>query len=249
MADPLHQFVIKPLINLPDPGGLNLDFTNSSLWMTVAVVLSISAMTIAIRKKALVPGRVQLVAELYYQFVSNMIQENIGPEGRRYFPFVFTIFTVVLMGNLLGMFPTAFTYTSHIAVTASLALLVFFVVIIFGFVRHGFHFLSLFFPPGVPIFVLPIMTPIEIISFLSRPVTLSMRLFINMLAGHLMLKVIAGFSVGLASIGVFGILGGLGPMLFNVAFIGFEIFIACLQAYVFAILTCIYLKDTIEIAH
>ncbi|NCC22288.1 MAG: F0F1 ATP synthase subunit A [Alphaproteobacteria bacterium] len=249
MADPLHQFVIQPIIDLPDIGGLNLDFTNSSLWMGIAVVVSITMMSMAMRRKALIPGRLQVFAEVFYQFVSKMVQENLGPEGRRYFPFVFTVFVVVLMGNLLGMVPGSFTYTSHLVVTGALALLVFGVVVMFGFMRHGFHFFSLFFPSGVPFWIMPLITPIEIISFLSRPVTLALRLFVNMFAGHLMLKVIAGFSVSLATLGAAGLLGSLGPMFFNVLMIGFEVFVAVVQAYVFAMLTCIYLKDTIEIGH
>lgn len=246
---PLHQFVIQPLIPL-HVGGYDISFTNSALWMLIGVVASTSFLTYAIRDRALVPGRAQMVAEMAYQFIAGMIRENTGPAGRQYFPFVFTLFITVFMGNMLGMIPFSFTYTSHIAVTATLALLVFFTVMLFGFMRHGFHFFSLFVPPGVPAWLLPLIVPIEALSFLIRPVTLSVRLFANMMAGHLMLKVFAGFSVALISaFGFAGFFAGLGPVLFNVLMIGFEFLIAFLQAYVFAILTCIYLKDTVEIPH
>jgi F-type H+-transporting ATPase subunit a len=249
VADPLHQFVIEPWIPL-EVGALDLSYTNSSFWMTVALGVSVLFFTTAMAKRALVPGRMQIFAEMIYRFVADMIQSNLGARGQQYFAFIFTMFIAVLMGNVLGMLPYAFTFTSHIAVTGALALLVFFMVTIIGFVRHGTHFLALFCPPGAPLWVTPLIVPIEIISYLSRPVTLSLRLFINMFAGHLLLKVIAGFCVAMVtSLGLTGFLGALLPMGFNVLFIGFEIFIALIQAYVFTLLTCIYLKDTIEIAH
>lgn len=248
MANPIEQFDIKPLIPL-EIGGVDLTFTNSSLWMTVGVVLSLTLLTLAMRKKALVPTRGQLVAEGLYKFVANLVRDNVGEKGMGYFPLVFTLFMVVLLGNLLGMIPGAFTYTSHVAVTGILALIIFFVVTVMGFVKHGLHFLQLFCPPGVPLWLAPLIIPIEIISYLSRPVTLSLRLFINMLAGHLMLKVIAGFSVMMFGAGIAGTLGAFGPMIFNVLLIGFEVFVAFVQAYVFALLACIYLKDTVELAH
>ncbi len=248
MANPIHQFEIQPLVPF-SVGGVDLSFTNSALWMTIGVVLSLSLLTVAMRKKSLVPNRGQLVAEGLYKFISGMVRENVGEKGMGYFPFVFTLFMIVLLGNLLGMIPGSFTFTSHIAVTGVLALIIFFVVTIMGFVRHGLHFLQLFCPPGVPLWIAPLIIPIEIISYLSRPVTLSLRLFINMLAGHLMVKVIAGFSVMMIGAGLAGMLGSLGPMLFNVLLIGFEVFVAFVQAYVFALLTCIYLRDTVELAH
>ncbi len=248
MANPIHQFEIQPLVPL-SLGGVDLTFTNSSLWMTIGTVLSIALLTLAMRRKALVPTRGQLVAEGLYKFIASLVRENVGEKGMMYFPFVFTLFMIVLLGNLLGMIPGSFTFTSHIAVTGVLALIIFFVVTIMGFVKHGLHFLQLFCPPGVPLWIAPLIVPIEIISYLSRPVTLSLRLFINMLAGHLMVKVIAGFSVMMVGAGVAGMLGSLGPMLFNVMLIGFEIFVAFVQAYVFALLTCIYLRDTVEMAH
>lgn len=248
MANPIQQFEIQPLINIP-VGSLDLSYTNSSLWMTIAVVVSTVFLSMAMRRRALVPGRMQVFAELIYEFVAGMIRENIGTKGRQYFPLIFTLFVVVLLGNMLGMLPYSFTYTSHIIVTAALAFMVFFTVMIIGLFKHGFHFFSLFIPPGVPWWLMPLIVPIEIMSFMIRPVTLSVRLFANMIAGHIMLKVFAGFSVGMFAAGGGLMLAGIGPMLFNSVLIGFEFLIAFLQAYVFTILSCIYLKDTVEIGH
>ena len=248
MANPIHQFEIQPLVPF-SVGGVDLSFTNSALWMTVAVVLSLSLFTFAMRKKSLVPTRGQLVAEGLYKFVAGMVRDNVGEKGMSYFPFVFTIFMIVLLGNVLGIIPGSFTYTSHVAVTGILALIVFCFVTIMGFVKHGLHFLQLFCPPDVPLWIAPLLIPIEIISYISRPITLSLRLFINMLAGHLMVKVIAGFSVMMIGAGTIGMFGSIGPMLFNVLLLGFELFVAFVQAYVFALLTCIYLRDTVELAH
>ena len=248
MANPIEQFRIEPLIKLA-PAGVDISFTNSALMMALAVVGSTTLLTLAMRHKALVPGRAQAAAELCYSFVANMIRENIGDRGRQYFPLVFTLFSIVLLGNMLGMLPYTFTYTSHLVVTGALALMIFLMVILIGFIQHGAHFVKVCVPPNVPKFLLPLVVAIEIISFLARPVTLSVRLFANMMAGHLILKVFAGFSVMMASMGMAGLVAGILPMLFNVAFIAFEFLIAFLHAYVFAILSCIYLKDTIEIGH
>lgn len=248
MANPIHQFEIQPLVPF-SIGGVDLSFTNSSLWMTVGIVLSISLLTLAMRKKAIIPTRGQLVAEGLYKFIANMVRDNVGEKGMGYFPLVFTLFMIVLLGNILGMVPGSFTYTSHVAVTGMLALIIFLLVTVMGFVKHGLHFLQLFCPPGVPLWIAPLIIPIEIISYLSRPITLSLRLFINMLAGHLMLKVIAGFSVMMFSAGAIGMLGSIGPVIFNILLIGFEVFVAFVQAYVFALLACIYLRDTVELAH
>jgi len=197
----------------------------------------------------MVPGRVQVFSEMLYEFVAGLIRENVGTAGRKFFPFVFTLFIVVLLGNVLGLIPFSFTYTSHIIVTFALAALVFFAVIIFGIARHGIRFLSLFAPAGIPLWLMPLIIPIELLSFLIRPITLSVRLFANMMAGHLMLKVFASFSVAMIGAGVAGMFGAMLPMLFNVILIAFELLIALLQAYVFAVLTCIYLKDTVELHH
>jgi len=240
MAGPLAQFQIKPIIPF-DFAGYDLSFTNSSLWMALAVLSTTVLMMFTMRKKALVPGRWQNVGEILYEFISNMVSDTIGNQGRRYFPFVFSIFMIVLMGNLLGMVPYSFTFTSHIIVTGALALIVFLGATMIGIFKHGFHFLTLFVPKGLPIFIIPLVFVIEIISYLSRPVSLSVRLFANMMAGHTMLKIFAGFCVSL------GAFVGILPMFVNVALVGFEILVAFIQAYVFAILTCVYLKDAIEL--
>ena len=239
-ANPLEQFVVKPLIPL-QLAGHDISFTQSSLWMAIAVVAATLLMTLTMRGKAVVPGRWQNVSEMLYEFVAGMVRDNLGQEGRKYFPLIFSIFILVLMGNLLGMVPYSFTFTSHIIVTGALAIGVFFLATLVGFVRHGLHFLSLFVPKGMPIALAPLIVVIELISYLSRPISLSVRLFANMVAGHTMLKVFAGFSVMLGA--ALGIL----PLLVNVALVGLEIMIAFIQAYVFAILTCIYLKDAIEL--
>lgn len=247
-ADPIHQFVITPIIPLY-VGDMDLSFTNSSLWMAIAAITSSTFLIMATRKKALVPSRMQAFAEMLYEFIAGMIRENTGPEGRRYFPIIFTLFMVVLMGNVLGLIPYSFTYTSHIVVTGVLALMIFLMVTVLGFVNHGTHFLSLFSPPGVPFALKLFIVPIEVLSFLIRPVTLSVRLFANMLAGHLMLKVFAGFSTMMAGAFVGGAIAGLIPMFFNVALYALELLVALMQAYIFAILSSIYLKDTLDLHH
>ncbi|MFP4313192.1 MAG: F0F1 ATP synthase subunit A [Alphaproteobacteria bacterium] len=248
MADPIKQFVIKPIIPF-EIAGLDLSFTNSSLWMVIAAVVSVTFLTIATRKKALVPGRIQMTAEMLYEFIAGMIRENTGPKGRAYFPLIFTLFVVVLMGNVLGLIPYSFTYTSHIIVTFLLAALIFCAVTIIGLINHGTKFFSLFAPAGVPLALQFLIVPIELLSFLIRPITLSVRLFANMVAGHLLLKVFAGFSAMLLGLGAGGIVLGIVPMLFNVAIYALELLVACLQAYIFAILSAIYLKDTVDLHH
>ncbi len=249
-TSPIDQFVITPIIHV-QIAGYDLSFTNSSLWMVLAAVVAIVFTTLSMRSKALVPTRPQMISEMAYQFVANMIRENIGPKGREYFPFVFTVFMFVLLGNMLGMLPESFTYTSHIIVTGVMALFIFLMVVIIGLARHGLHFFSLFVPPGVPAPMLLILVPIELLSFLVRPITLSVRLFANMMAGHIVLKVFAGFSVALISLNLGGleVVASLIPATFNVALISLEFLMAYLQAYVFTLLTCIYLKDTIDLAH
>ena len=236
---PLAQFKIKTLIPL-QPGGVDISFTNSSLMMVLALTLVTLFLTLGMRRRALVPGRWQSMAELSYQFVANLIRDTVGAEGRRYFPLVFTLFMFILFGNLLGMVPYSFTFTSHIIVTFALALMVFIGVTILGFVKHGVRFFSFFVPPGVSVLLWPLMIPIEIISYLSRPISLSVRLFANMLAGHTLLKVFAGF---VTALGVAGVL----PLVFVAALTGLELVIAILQAYVFAILTCLYISDALHL--
>lgn len=244
----MHQFKIETLIPF-HVGGVDLSFTNSSLWMLIGAVLSIVGLTIASERRAMIPGRIQVAGESLYNFVENLISDNIGGGAKQYFPLVFTLFVMVLMGNFLGMIPYSFTYTSHLAVTAALALMVFFTVLVIGIARHGTHFFSLFVPPGVPGWLIWLVVLIEIVSFISRPITLSVRLFANMVAGHVLMKVIAGFAIMFATAGGFAWLGTLLPVAFNIVMIGFEFFIAFIQAYVFAVLTCIYLKDTMHIDH
>jgi len=238
LANPVEQFKIEPLIPL-EIGGVNVSFTNSSLWMVVAVILSTAFLTLSVSGRALVPGRWQSMAELMYEFVANMIRDNVGTEGRKYFPFIFSLFMFVLFGNLIGMVPYTFTYTSHIVVTFGLAIVIFIGVTIIGFARHGTHYLRMFFPHGAPLATAVILVPIELISYCSRPFSLAIRLFANMTVGHIILKVMAGFIIML---GVFGI----APMAFLGGVTVLEFGIALLQAYVFTILTCIYLHDAIH---
>lgn len=242
MHSPMEQFEIKRLLNFKI-GGLDASYTNSALWMTIAVVLATLIFVVGMRQKALVPGRLQSVAELGYEFIAGMVRDNVGDAGKKYFPFVLTLFVFILLCNVLGMVPYSFTPTSHIVVTFAMAAVVFIGVTIIGVARHGAHFLSLFVPKGVPWPLLLLLVPIEIISYFIRPFSLSIRLFANMLAGHTMLKVFGGFVVML------GIIGGWAPLAFIVVFTGLEFLIAFLQAYVFAILTCLYLNDAIHLHH
>ena len=235
---PLEQFEIHRIVPMK-LGGLDLSFTNSALFMVVALTLVTGFLILGMRRGALVPGRWQCAAELSYEFIAGLIRDTVGAEGRRYFPIVFSLFMFILVGNLLGMVPYSFTFTSHIIVTFALAAVVFIGVTILGFVKHGMRFFGMFVPPGAPIAMWPLLIPIEVISYLSRPISLSVRLFANMLAGHTLVKVIAGF-IGI--MGVFGIL----PLAVVVALTGLEILIAFLQAYVFAILTCLYINDALH---
>jgi F-type H+-transporting ATPase subunit a len=247
--NPVEQFEIKNFLPITTLGGHEVSFTNSALFMLI-IVGGISALLIgATAPRAVVPGRLQSVAELSYEFVANTLRSSAGTEGMRFFPFVFTLFMFVLAANLIGLIPYSFTVTSQIIVTAALALLVFFIVVGYGFWRHGLHFLNLFVPSGVPWFFLPLIVPIEILSFLSRPVSHSVRLFANMLAGHITLQVFAGFIIMLAGAGVLGWFGALLPFVMVVMLTALELLVAFLQAYVFAILTCIYLNDAIHPGH
>ncbi|CAH2599613.1 ATP synthase subunit a [Rhodovastum atsumiense] len=227
--------------------GSSVNFTQSNLMMLVAGALILALLYFGARPKAVVPGRLQAAAELAYDFIHSMCTDQIGEEGRRFFPFVFTLFFFILFGNLLGLLPFSFTYTSHIAVTATLALTVIVLVTVVALRIHGLHFFSYFFPSGAPKWLAPIIIPIEIISYLSRPVSLSIRLFANMVAGHVMFEVFASFMLMMAAAGIFGYVGAVGPLVLNVALMGFELLVAVLQAYVFAILTCIYLHDAVHL--
>lgn len=237
---PLAQFEVHPLVDFPAIAGHNVDFTNASLFMVISVVLAALFFHMGIRRGALVPGRWQAMVEIYYEFIGNMVRENIGTKGRAFFPFIFTLFTFLVFANLLGMWPLhGFTVTSHIAVTFTMAILIFIGATILGFIKHGFHFVHLFVPAGAPKVMLVFLIPIELMSYLARPITLSLRLAGNMMAGHVLLKVVAGF---IAPMAIFGVL----PLALLVAFVGFEFLVAVLQAYVFALLVCIYLNDAIN---
>lgn len=235
---PLAQFEIKRLVPM-EVAGYDVSFTNSSLWMVLVVLTVTLFMNLGMRRAALVPGRWQSMVEMLYEFVANMLQETAGNEGRKYFPFIFTLFIFILCANLLGLIPYSFTVTSHIIVTFALAAVVFLVVTAVGFIKHGLHFLKFFVPSGVPFIMLPLLVVIEVISYLTRPISLSVRLFANMMAGHTMLKVFGGFAVALGALGIL-------PILFIVAITGLELLVALLQAYVFAVLTCIYLNDALH---
>ena len=248
--DPIHQFHIINLFALGKFGNAEIAFTNSAAYMLGAVALLTGFLVLGTAGGRAVPTRLQSAAELTYEFVADMLRSTAGHEGMRFIPFVFTIFMFVLLLNMFGLIPYGFTVTSHIIITASLALTVFFTVVIYGLLRHGFHFFNLFVPKGVPIAILPMIVAIEILSFVSRPVSHSVRLFANMLAGHIALQVFAGFIILLGgALGAIGWAGGVVPFAMIVALFALETLVAVLQAYVFAILTCIYLNDAIHPGH
>jgi F-type H+-transporting ATPase subunit a len=248
-ADPIHQFEINKIFAIAKVGAHEIAFTNSALFMVIAVAGIALLMLATTRGRALVPGRLQSVAEISYEFVANTLKNTAGEEGMKFFPLVFSLFMFILVVNVMGLLPYAFTVTSHIIVTVALALLVFLTVIVYGFWKNGLRFFKLFVPSGVPIYILPLIVLIEVMSFLSRPVSHSVRLFANMLAGHITLKVFAGFVTMLGAAGVLGWLGAAVPLIMIVALTALELLVAFLQAYVFAILTCIYLNDAIHPGH
>jgi F-type H+-transporting ATPase subunit a len=248
--EPIHQFNIEPLFTIGHIGGQPIYFTNSSAYMFLTVVVISLLMIGGVARGQLVPGRLQSIAEITYEFVASTIRSTAGTEGMRFFPLVFSIFMFICVSNLVGVIPYAFTVSSHIIITAALALLVFFTVLIYGFYKNGMKFFKIFVPSGIPIFILPLVVFIEIFSFLLRPVSHSVRLFANMLAGHIALKVFAGFVALLGvSLGALGWVGGVAPLALTIAIYALEILVAFLQAYVFAILTCIYLNDAIHPGH
>lgn len=248
MAGPIEQFRIKPLIPF-EIGGLDLSFTNSAAYMALTAVAAGGGLLLATRRRRLVPGRGQASAEMLYEFVARTLRANAGEEGMRFFPLVFSLFLFILVANLIGLFPYAFTVTSHLIVTFALAMLVFLTVTLYGLFRHGARFLRLFVPDGVPLVLTPIIVPIEVISYLSRPVSHSVRLFAVMLAGHITLKVFAGFVVSLAGLGTLGIVGAALPFVMTVALTALELLMALIQAYVFTMLTCMYLNDALHPGH
>ncbi|KUM26550.1 ATP synthase F0F1 subunit A [Mesorhizobium loti] len=247
-VDPIHQFQIHPLIPI-HIGGYDVSFTNSSLFMVVTIVVASAFLYMSTASRSLIPGRLQSISEMAYEFVGNMLRDAAGKQGMQFFPLVFSLFMFVLVANLIGLFPYFFTVTSHIIVTFTLAALVIGTVIVYGFAKHGLGFLKLFVPHGVPVYLLPLVVAIEVISFVSRPVSLSVRLFANMLAGHITLKVFSGFVVSLSALGAVGIAGSVLPLAMAVALTALELLVAFLQAYVFAVLTCMYLNDALHPSH
>ena len=242
-SNPMQQFSVYKIGPEIKIAGIDLSFTNASLFMIISASIILSFLFLGTKEKKIIPDKIQLIAEMFYSFVAKMISDTAGSKAKPYFPFIFSLFMFVLFCNMVGMLPYSFTVTSHIIVTLIMALFIFIAVTIIGFVKHGFKYLSIFVPSGVPTVLLPLITIIEIISYLSRPVSLSVRLFANMMAGHTMLKVFGGFVISL------GLLGGWLPLGFSVALTGLEILVAFLQAYVFAILTCIYLNDALNLHH
>jgi F-type H+-transporting ATPase subunit a len=242
--DALSQFELTPFL-----GGFGqaIGFSQSNAFMLLALGLTTLFILAAAARGAMIPGRLQSLGEASYEFIQGMVTEQVGDEGKKYFPFVFAIFMFVLFGNLLGMLPYAFTFTSHIAVTLTLAVIVFVTVTVIALMRHGMHFFSYFFPEGAPVWLAPIIIPVEVISYFSRVVSLSVRLFANMVAGHVMLKVFATFVVLLGGLGAVGPFVAVLPLGVNIALVGFEFLVAFLQAYVFAILTSIYLHDAVHL--
>ena len=246
--DPIHQFSIQPVVSIL-VAGHDVSLTNSGLYMLLAVALACLLVAIGARGGSGVPGRMQAMAEMAYEFVAGMVRSAAGESGMRFFPFVFSIFFFVLLSNLIGFIPYSFTVTSQIIITAALALLVFFTVVVIGVSEHGVHFFKLFVPPGVPIYILPLVVAIEVISFLSRPISHSVRLFANMLAGHITLNVFGGFVVMLLGAGA--AVKGLAvlPFAMTIGLDALELLVAFLQAYVFAMLTCMYLNDALHPGH
>lgn len=238
---PLEQFEVRRLVEM-HVGDADVSFTNASAMMVLVVVLVTAFLTLSMRGRAMVPGRWQSIAELAYRLVASAVRDNVGADGRRYFPFVFTLFMFILLSNLLGLIPFSFTVTSHIVVTFALAAVVFIGVTVIAIARHGLKFFTYFVPPGVPILLAPLMVPIEIFSYFVRPVSLSVRLAANMIAGHTMIAVFAGFVIALGFL-------GFAPLVFIVALYGLEVLVAFLQAYVFAVLTCLYLNDALHLHH
>jgi F-type H+-transporting ATPase subunit a len=243
--DPIHQFQISKIVPI-EIGGLDVSFTNASLFMVATVAIAAGFLYFATGQRALIPGRAQSVAEMSYEFVANMLREGAGSHGMKFFPLVFSLFMFILTANLIGMFPYFFTVTSQIIVTFALSILVIGLVVLFGFYKHGLRFLKLFVPSGVPAVLMPLVIAIEVISFLARPISLSVRLFANMLAGHITLKVFAGFVASLGALGALGVGGAILPLIMTVALTGLEFLVAFLQAYVFAVLTCMYLNDALH---
>ncbi len=242
-TNPMHQFNVHKIGPEIKINGIDLSFTNASLFMLLSAMFILLFLLFGTKEKKIIPGKIQLISEMLYNFIGKMINDTAGKKAKPYFPFIFSLFIFVLFCNMIGMLPYSFTVTSHIIVTLAFAMFIFIGVTILGFIIHGFKYLKIFVPSGVPMVLLPIIMIIEIISYLSRPISLSVRLFANMMAGHTMLKVFGGFVISL------GLVAGWLPLTFSVALTGLEILVAFLQAYVFAILTCIYLNDALNLHH
>jgi F-type H+-transporting ATPase subunit a len=240
--NPMHQFTIKKLIDL-ELFGVDISITNSAVFMFLTTIVIMTFLYMGVRGNLTLraPGKLESLSEIAFNFVGNIIDENCGSEARRYLPFVMSLFMLIAVGNLVGMIPFAFTFTSHIIVTFAMAAMVFVAVTIIGFWRHGFRYLKLFLPDGAPVFLAPVFIPIELISYLSRPISLSVRLFANIMAGHIILKIFAGFVISL------GVAGGFVPLGMTVLLTFFEVFVALVQAYIFSILTCVYLNDALHL--
>ena len=238
MANPMEQFTIKPLIPI-QVGGIDISFTNSALFMVLAVVVSTLLFAVCLRKRTIIPSVAQSVPESIYGFIANLLRENVGVEGLKYFSFIFTLFLFVAFGNLLGLFPYAFTFTSHLAAVGGLSIIALLFNIGIGIKKKKWGYLRTFFPKGIPVALAPLIIPIEMISFVSKPFSLTVRLVANMTVGHIMLKIFAGFIVALG-------IGGIVPLAFDGCIIVFEIFIALLQAFIYTVLSCIYLGDALH---
>ena len=239
--DPIHQFAITKFVEI-EIAGIDVSFTNSALFMFIATMAIILFFVIGLNKSSIIPNRMQILSEMSYTFIANMLRDQVGDQGRAFFPFIFTLFMFIFFCNFIGLIPYTFTVTGHIIVTFVFAGLIFIAVTVLGFVKNGFGYLKLFYPSGIPVFLAPLIIPIEIISYLSKPISLSVRLMANMLAGHSILKIFAGFVVMLGFLGI-------APLIFLVALYGLETLIAALQAYIFTILTCIYLNDALHPDH
>ena len=248
-VDPIHQFQIQNILPITTIGGTQIHLTNSAVYMLVSVAITVILLLGTTTGRRLVPTRMQSLGELSYEFVANTIRSTAGEQGMRFFPFVFSLFMFILVSNMIGLIPYTFTVSSHLIVTAALSLLVFFTVLIYGFYKNGLHFFNLFVPKGIPVYILPLIVFIEVLSFLSRPISHSVRLFANMLAGHITLKVFASFITMLGAMGAVGWAGAILPLGLTVALTALELLVAFLQAYVFTILTCIYLHDALHPGH
>jgi F-type H+-transporting ATPase subunit a len=249
MADPIHQFHIINLFPIVKVGPVNFAFTNSAFYMGLAVVITAALMLGTTTKRQLIPGRIQSVAEVTYEFIADTIRNTMGEGGMIFFPLVFSLFMFITITNVIGIIPYTFAVAAHIIITAALALLVFFTVVIYGFWKNGLRFLRIFVPPGIPIYIMPLVVTLEVFSFLIRPVSHSVRLFANILAGHITLSVFAGFVTLVGGLGFLGWFGAALPLAMTVALTALDLLVALLQAYVFTILTCIYLNDALHPGH